>query len=172
MITQEQVGFLQKKIPVLEQALFFTLSESVLRLPSSVIKALHVDEVGQVWFAIRRPSQQLSEFDREFPAKLDFYKKGEKFYLHLCGQAGMAVDPEEIYYALSLPGHEYAGLHNDQVLVRFKTTHFRYHSFPPSSPGTKKENLHWLFSPSAFFKTLQYIVKDVIPVFQSHRYPY
>lgn len=168
MLTQQQAGLLRKKIPVLEQALFFPLSESVLRVPASLVKALHVDELGQVWFTISRPTQQLSEFDREFPARLDFYKKGVNFYLHLRGQAGMTIDPEELYHALSLPGHRYPRLQENEVLVRFRTADYLYHASSPVSRSGKKESAYLPRYPSAIFKTMQYIVKDVIPVFQSH----
>ena len=54
MLSRTQQAFLQKKIMELEQALFFNYSRSVLKLPTSLINALHVDDIGQVWFMLKR----------------------------------------------------------------------------------------------------------------------
>ena len=110
MLTQPKVVFLQEKIMELQQALFFDLGSAVLKLPVSVINALHVDEVGQVWFFITKPQQNVNEFDREFRCRLDFYRKGKNFYLHLTGKGCIVSDPEEVNSVIGLNDeHKTAG---------------------------------------------------------------
>lgn len=159
--------FLQEKIMELGQALFFNMSEAVLKFPTSLIQALEVDEVGQVWFMIRRPTQLLSEFERDFEARLEFYKKGKDFYLHVSGRARMVIDPEEINGTVHLPAAVRKHAATDMVLVKLKIKDLQY--FPcrkkekTAHPATRNS-----LQQLNLFKTLQYIVKDIIPVFQSH----
>jgi general stress protein 26 len=168
MLTQPKVIFLQEKIMELQQALFFDLGSSVLKLPTSVINALHVDEIGQVWFFINRPMQNVNEFEREFRSRLDFYKKGKSFYLHLTGRACIVSDPEEINSIVCLE-EEYKRQANGKViLVKLKIDNIFYYPVRTAAPAITQEATKINLQPSAFIKTLQYIVKDIIPVFQSH----
>ncbi|MBA4168211.1 MAG: hypothetical protein H0X41_11845 [Chitinophagaceae bacterium] len=168
MLTQPKVVFLQEKIMELQQALFFDLCSSVLKLPTSVINALHVDDLGQVWFFINRPLQNINEFEHEFRARLDFYKKGKSFYLHLTGKACIVSDPEEINSIIGLDDTYKRQANGRVILVKLKTNKINY--FPLRTPlaSVKEERPKVHLQPSAFIKTLQYIVKDIIPVFQSH----
>ena len=75
MLSDTHLPFLQEKISDLRSALFFSLTNSVLKIPTTIVTALRVDEVGQVWFFVNRPMQNIQEFDREFPARLEFFKK-------------------------------------------------------------------------------------------------
>jgi general stress protein 26 len=90
------LGFLQEKIGELRSALFYSQTDAVLKLPTSIISAFQVDETGQVWFFINKPSQYLQEFDRAFPAQLDFFKKGMEYYVRITGKAYIINDPEEL----------------------------------------------------------------------------
>jgi general stress protein 26 len=168
MLSQSKVIFLQEKIMELQQALFFDLSTSVLKLPTSVINSLSVDELGQVWFFITRPSQNVNEFEREFRSRLDFYKKGKNFYMHLTGKACIISDPEEINSIIGL-SDEYKQQSNGKViLVKLRTDQINYFPMREITPAGKPQGVRVNLQPSAFLKTLQYIVKDIIPVFQSH----
>ena len=80
MINTQQLKFLQSKIADLGSALFSNESEAVLKLPTTVIRAMTVDDAGQIWFSVTRPPQMLHEFDREFPAKLKFFKKDKEYF--------------------------------------------------------------------------------------------
>jgi hypothetical protein len=63
MDTQQK--FLHERIINLG-ARFFNLSESVLRLPTSIVRIIHVDEYGYIWFFMQKPQQQLNEFEKSF----------------------------------------------------------------------------------------------------------
>ncbi|MBC8032967.1 MAG: hypothetical protein H7Y03_02395 [Chitinophagaceae bacterium] len=102
MITMLQKEFetrseqIKKKIETLSTALFFTENSSVLQLPTHVINGAEVDEEEHIWFVIPRPEQHLAAFDKELPAKLDFFKKGSSFYIKIKGIASMIHDTSEV----------------------------------------------------------------------------
>jgi general stress protein 26 len=158
---------LAQRIMDLEQALFFNNSEAVLKFPTSIVNALYVDEVDQVWFIVHRPAQHLSEFEKDFFARLEFYKKGKDYHLHVSGKACIVSDPEEINNCLHLSQEIRQQAATSMVLVKMKIhkaevfAHIQKHQ-------VKEIRLPVVFQPSAFVKSLHYIVKDIIPVFQSH----
>ena len=90
------LSFIQEKVRELEQALFFSMTDDVLKLPTCVVNVLSVDELGQIWFVIPKPAQALHAFERVFPVKLDFFRKGRDFYLKVLGKAFIVTDPEEL----------------------------------------------------------------------------
>lgn len=103
MDANHQLSFLQKRIEEIGSAIFYNLSESVLKLPTSIVSTLKVDDYGFVWFFVEKPKQQLSEFDQEFPVKLDFYKKGAGYFLQVTGRGFIVSDPEELNACSVLP---------------------------------------------------------------------
>jgi hypothetical protein len=169
MVSQPQVLFLREKIMELGQALFFNDSDAVLKLPTSLINVLHVDEAGQVWFILRRPGQHINEFDKNLTARLEFYKKGKPFYLHITGKATIVADPEEINNISGISAEVKQQALDTMVLIKLVVFNIYYYSYPPVKQETKKE-FRLNIPSSGIIKTLQDIVKDIIPVFQSHRY--
>lgn len=91
-----QQVFLKEKINNLVSAIFFNQSDAVLKLPTSIVRILHVDEYGYIWFFIQKPPQQLTEFEKEFPVKLDFFRKGLHYSLQVIGTGHIVSDPEDI----------------------------------------------------------------------------
>ena len=96
MLNQSDLRFLQEKIQDLKNAIFFSQNTSLLKMATMIISISKVDELGQMWFFVPRPQQALHEFDREFPVRLEFFKKGRRFFLHVLGKAFIVTDPEEI----------------------------------------------------------------------------
>ena len=96
MNTQQQASFIHEKIKQLETAILYCHSNSVLKLPSAIVHAQHIDEAGCVWVAMTKPMQYVHEFDRSFHTALNFYRKGAPFYLNALGLARVVIDPEEI----------------------------------------------------------------------------
>lgn len=95
--TQElQTATLKSKIMELQSALFFTESASIIKLPTHVISDVEMDSEGQIWFVIPRPMQQIEAFEKEIPAKLDFFKKGKDFFVKITGTAFLIADLEEV----------------------------------------------------------------------------
>lgn len=96
MVKYTALSLLREKIEELQHALFFNSGNAVLKISNQVTDAICVDECGQIWFVVPKPGQLLSEFDREFPARLNFFKKGKQFYVNVSGKAFITSDPEEL----------------------------------------------------------------------------
>jgi hypothetical protein len=87
---------LHDKIKNLGSAIFFNQSDAVLKLQTSIVRIIHVDEFDRCWFYIQKPPQQLNEFEKEFPVKLDFFRKGLDYSLQVIGTGNIIIDPEEM----------------------------------------------------------------------------
>jgi general stress protein 26 len=124
MLTDKHIQFLREKIQDLENALFYNYSTSVLKLPVSIVRIRDVDEVGQVWFYINRPSQGLEHFEHEFPAQLQFYKKGRSHRMQVHGKAIIVDDPEQLN---TLPADIFANGQRNGVLVKVKIAKVDYY---------------------------------------------
>jgi general stress protein 26 len=147
MPTLITLDFVRDKIELLQHALFFPATHSVLKMPIRIVRALEVDELGQIWFTIPSPLQQIREFDEEFPAKLDFFKKGMNYYLKVAGKAFLVTDPEEINSLYFIPG----GLKelvrkNEMVLLKIKIQFADYfENIPKLSTGRATRFLGLLY---------------------------
>ncbi len=155
MLTDTNLKFLQEKIHELRSALFFSMNNSVLKMPTSIISALRVDEVGQVWFFVNRPQQHLQEFDREFPAKLDFLKKGIDYRLTITGKACIVNDPEELNGLVSISDDIKEKATDQLVLMKVKIQNVEYFENKPQG------NYNWIQGFGAkvykmFFNTQQH----------------
>jgi general stress protein 26 len=125
--TNQQLSFLQEKIREIGSALFFNLSESVLKLPTSIVSTLKVDDYGFVWFFVQKPMQNLKEFETEFPVRLDFFKKGSGCFLQVNGKGWVVADPEEMNSFVSLPEDAKKLAMNEMVLVKVKIMRAEYY---------------------------------------------
>jgi general stress protein 26 len=130
MLTENQLNFFREKIQELRSALFFNTSNAVLKLPPCIISTLKVDEAGQVWFFVSRPGQYLHEFDREFPARLNFFRKGKRFFLNLTGKAFIVSDPEELNELISVDDDVKKKAMANMVLIKFKIVNVHYDERP------------------------------------------
>ena len=127
MATNQQLNFLQEKIQEIGSAIFFNLSDSVLKLPTSIVTTLKVDDYGYVWFFIQKPRQSLKEFETEFPVRLDFFRKGKGCFLQVNGKGWMVNDPEEMNSFVSLPEETKQLALNEMVLVKVKIVKAEYY---------------------------------------------
>ena len=96
MVTYVPLFFLQEKISELQTALFYNLSSSVFKTPTTLVRALTTDDCGQIWFCMPVNGSFINEFDEQFPSLLQFFKKGKKFHVRINGRAFIVNDPEEI----------------------------------------------------------------------------
>jgi len=103
MDANHQLSFLQERIEEIGSAIFYNLSDSVLKLPTSIVSTLKVDDYGFVWFFVQKPTQDLKEFEQEFPVQLDYYRKGSGCFLQVTGKGFVVVDPEEMNAYVTLP---------------------------------------------------------------------
>ena len=146
---QNNLGFLREKIQELRSAIFINTSNAVLKLPTCIVQTLKVDEAGQVWFFVNRPEQYLHEFDRAFPAQLNFFKKGKSFYLQVSGKAFIVTDPEELNEVVNVTDDIRYKAMNHLVLIKFKMMHAEYYDRTvPSNTMLQKVKISfgkWLF---------------------------
>lgn len=89
------IHFLKEKIRDIRSALFFSQNNDVIKMPTSIITVLRVDDDGHIWFFVKRPQQYLDAFEKEFPARLDFFRKGKSYFLQVTGKA-FIVDEKDI----------------------------------------------------------------------------
>ncbi len=130
--------FIEEKIKDLEHALFFSMSDAVLKIPTCVVKVLETDQIGQLWFVIPRPSQFIHAFDKTFPVKLDFFRKGRDYYLKIQGKAFLVNDPEEINSIECLNENiKQEARKNEMVIVKVKITHADYVEKAPVRASAK-----------------------------------
>ncbi len=134
-----QTGLVNSKIMELRSALFFTESASLLKLPTHVISDVAgIDKDGQIWFVIPRPVQQIEAFEKEIPAKLDFFKKGVSFYVKVKGKAILIKDLAEIDGEEEIAAKVRERVKNDRtviaVKVKIQDTEF-VDNTPKTSPG-------------------------------------
>jgi hypothetical protein len=127
MATNQQLNFLQEKIQEIGSAIFFNQSDSVLKLPTSIVSTLKVDDYGFVWFLVQKPKQSLKEFETEFPVRLDFFKKGMSYFLQVSGKGWVVNDPEEMNSFVALPEEAKQLAMNEMVLVKVKIMRAEYY---------------------------------------------
>ena len=132
------ISFIEEKVRDLENALFFSMSDAVLKIPTCVIKVLGTDELGQLWFVVPKPSQLIHAFDKIFPVKLDFFRKGRNFYLKVLGKAFLVNDPEEINSIECLnESTKQQARESEAILVRVQMTHVDYVENAPAKVNSK-----------------------------------
>jgi general stress protein 26 len=119
MSANPQLNFLREKIQEIGSAIFFNLSDAVLKFPTSIVSTLKVDDYGYIWFFMKKPKQNIKEFETEFPVRLDFFKKGKEYFLQVMGKASIIMDPEELN--LFMDAEEVTDcLNGDVVLIKVK----------------------------------------------------
>jgi general stress protein 26 len=96
MFTYLRLYFLQEKIKELQTALFYNLSSSVFKIPTSVVNVMETDDCGQIWFCLPPHGSLVNELDKEFPSLLQFFRKGKNFHVRINGKAHIVNDPEEV----------------------------------------------------------------------------
>lgn len=96
MNTQDQIGFITRKIQYLQTAIMHCHSNCIIKLATTLAQTLFVDEAGYVWVTVSRPPQYIQELDKSFHVALNYYKKGIPFFLNSFGIARVISDPEEL----------------------------------------------------------------------------
>lgn len=131
------LSFVEEKVRDLENALFFSTSDAVLKMPTCVVRVLRMDELGQLWFVVPKPTQLIHAFEKVFPVKMDFFRKGRDYYLKILGNAFIVNDPEDINGVEELSeAIKQKARKNELVILKVKITHVDYaekHKAKPSA---------------------------------------
>ena len=77
----------REKIGVMQSAIMYTLSNSLIKLPNSIITLLEVDEEGEIWFQCKAPMSYVHQYEQSFPVKLHFFQQGCSYFVDVNGSA-------------------------------------------------------------------------------------
>jgi general stress protein 26 len=151
MIQDMSVTFLREKITELENALFMSETNALVNLPTHIVRVSEVDEEGNVWFIIPRPTQVIESFSSEMSAKLDFFKKGKEFFLKISGVASIVWNANEMNEA-NLSKQFSDSLRKGDVAIKVKveiTEYIEKASKPSSNPllNVGSQVYNWLLNP-------------------------
>lgn len=127
MHTDKNLQFITSRILDTEVALFHCLTNSILKIPNTVINTLDVDSDGNVWFFVARPQQLISQFDQAFPVRLKYYKKGKNYTFDVFGTAQMLTDANDISDELKLSAEEISNALCTQLLIKVKINKVEFH---------------------------------------------
>ena len=133
MAPNQQLQFLREKIQEIKSAILFNLSDSVLKFPTTIVSTVKTDDFGYLYFFVRKPKQDIREFEKEFPVRLDYFKKGKECFLQIMGKAWVVTDPEEITSFISLNEDVANEFSEDMVLVKVKMMKADYQETPARS---------------------------------------
>lgn len=120
MVNEKILHFIAEKIEDINLAILYCHSNSPLKIHNTIIHTLHVDENGHVSFFIIRPKQSISHFEQEFPAGLNYFKKGKSCFLNIFGKARIINDPEELAYQTNLTNKEINRALTTHILIKVK----------------------------------------------------
>ncbi len=151
MIQDLSITFLREKIMELENALFMSESNALVSLPTHIVRVTEVDESGNIWFIIPKPTQVIESFSKEMPAKLDFFKKGKEFFLKISGVASIVWSSKEMKEA-NLSKQFSDSLRKGDVAVKVKVELSEYvekNPKPSSNPilNVGSQVYNWLLNP-------------------------
>ena len=130
--------FIQEKIKNIGSALFYSEQSSVLKYPTTIITARKVDEIGQIWFYMNKPAQNYQQFDDQFPARLDFFRKGKDYFLQILGRARVVTDPEELAVLPELDAQKDQEAMGKMLLVKLRIQTFGYYDRPSHDDSSRK----------------------------------
>jgi hypothetical protein len=153
MANENNLGFIKNRIAEIRSAVLYSMSNELIKIPSSIITVLKVDEKEQISFFLNRPLQKMSDHEKIFPARLQFYRKGKPFYIQVSGNAGVSDNQETI--------NEFTGLEKETenmamqnlMLVKLKIAKAEY--YEQKSTSCKYNSLRNIFQGiySSLFKS-------------------
>jgi hypothetical protein len=160
MFNNLPIHFLRRKIIELETALFFPITQDLLRLPARIIRAIHVDKFGQVWYLVPMPRQFIQEFRQEFPGRLEFFRKEQSFCLRISGRTRLVTDPEEIEMIEFIPRYLlHQAMRGEALLVNMKIQQAEYQVFKEFHPGMLKKS---------WDKVIDFLQTHLVPIPNFH----
>lgn len=151
MIQDMSVSVLREKIQELQNALFISESNALVTLPTHIVHISEVDDEGNIWFIIPKPTQVIESFSTEMPAKLDFFRKGSSFFLKISGVASIISTSKEMNEA-NLSNEFTGSLKKGNVAVKVKVELTEYIEKAPKQSSNALLNVgahvyNWLLNP-------------------------
>ncbi|UAY53314.1 pyridoxamine 5'-phosphate oxidase family protein [Ferruginibacter albus] len=134
MLTKDEpIEFVRKKIQDIKIAKFHGEINSPLPLPDNIINTLRTDEDGNILFFTSCNGHYAPHIDKTFYATLEYYHKGNDFYLHIEGKASIIEDEEREFAATSS--------NYDMILIKLKIVKAEYFENKNIVGATFKETM-------------------------------
>jgi general stress protein 26 len=149
MDKDNNLEFIREKIYEIKSAVMYSMSNSLVKIPNSIITVVKVDNEGQLWFLCNPPSWQVDECEGVFPARLHFYRKGKFFHVEVSGKATIMSKEYDAYME---------GGNRKPVLIKMSMQNIEYTVVNERRPKTKFEMIlensyKWLLRTVAFPRT-------------------
>jgi hypothetical protein len=160
MIQDNNLEFIRTRIYDIRTALLYSLSDDIIKLPTSLISVLKVDDKGQIWFLMNRPQQAMEKDEQKFPARLQFYRKGKPFYMQVTGRACLVENMAGLNHLFSIPRTLRKAASHNLIVVRLKMDSVEYHEQASASKpmNTARRLLQYIytsvFAPSNYYQTV------------------
>jgi hypothetical protein len=87
--------FIKNKLQQIKNAVMYSTNNQDARLPNDIVEFESVDDEGLLWFSAHIPRLWDKAYERHFPAKLIFYKKGIDHYIEINGTA-VVVNKQDV----------------------------------------------------------------------------
>ncbi|THU38456.1 hypothetical protein FAM09_17465 [Niastella caeni] len=87
---------LKRKLSELNSALFFAEGDSLFKLPNHLVTEMEINDNSEIRFVIPKPAQDIEAFEKEFPVRLEFFKKGIAYRLKVQGKGVIVEDSTEM----------------------------------------------------------------------------
>jgi hypothetical protein len=144
--------FLKRKLSELNSALFFAEGDSLFKLPNHLVTEMEVNDDGEIRFVIPKPAQNIEAFDKEFPVRLEFFKKGTAYRLNIQGKGVIIEGGAEMEKWLSYSDSRQEKAKNETlILIKVSVQFVDYTgnisgSFPNRLKMAGMQLTGWLFS--------------------------
>jgi hypothetical protein len=133
------VQFIREKIQELQTAVVFPETNAIVKVPNYVISAVQTDELGNIWFTIRRPALYMEQDEWQFPCRMDFFKKGIGYHMKVYGNASIISNFDEVScpgMPASLQQHMEEKL---EVVIKVALRYADYFELQPLKPENQVE---------------------------------
>ena len=89
--------FIKERIYRLHNAIMYSMSNELIKIPNNIIAVLRIDESGHLWFRCNVPAQYVHQYEEHFPVRLHFFRKGFDYFVEVSGSAVLVRDKAHDY---------------------------------------------------------------------------
>lgn len=140
MRIDKNLQFISSKIEELQIARFYCITNGLLKISPTIINTNKVSDNGEILFFLPKPTQLISQFDKDFTVELNYFRKGIYSYLNVFGKARIVNDPEELF-EYELTPHEIERALSKDILVVVKVIKADYHINEPLTKNSVLKSL-------------------------------
>jgi hypothetical protein len=127
----------------LQTGIFFNFSNTVLKLPNTIIRASSVDNQGTDLITVTNPYLDLTGLEKHFYSRLYFYNRQYRYYVIVDGKADLLL-PENNEPALSPGNSQQPPDKNISIRFRIEKAMYPADLGPRMWMGDLKKTVHQL----------------------------